>query len=344
MGNHMSREVKLTLKRAKRKQHQKHDMPPPSSCSASETTSDHAMKKASETSGSSSSSKRFAASKTTVISGREFHGSDSATYWLPKDPDEQDRVIGQHFAIKEVYDGQNFLSEVGKYVPFNDGARICHVGCSAGAWMMDMAMEYPKCRFDGVDIVEVSKSDVMSDRISFHYGDITEQLDFPDNTFDFVFMRLFVLALREEEWEHAIQEAVRITKPGGVIQCLEYYFTPNFDDHPVVGKAANGIIDTMGSLGQDPYIGPKQPRLLTESGCNVIQIDNRPVDMSKDTPAAKKFLWVWYRVLKSMLPVMGPNIGVTAPADQERFINECVEGLKHCRTFYYMYSCAAQKL
>ena len=121
----------------------------------------------------------------------------------------------------------------------------------------------------------------------------------------------------------------------------------------------------MGSLGQDPYIGPKQPRLLTDSGCKIIQIDNRPVDMSKvyttqaqmthskvywrgflakNTPGAKKFLWVWSRVLKSMLPVMGPNIGVTAPDDQKRFIAECIEGLQECRTFYYMYSCAAQKL
>ena len=91
-----------------------------------------------------------------------------------------------------------------------------------------MAMEYPRCTFDGVDIVEVAKSDVMSDRIHFHYGDITDRLDIPDNTYDFVFMRLFVLALREEEWERAIQEVVRITKPGGIIQCLEYYFTVGY--------------------------------------------------------------------------------------------------------------------
>ena len=41
------------------------------------------------------------------------------------------------------------------------------------------------------------------------------------------------------------------------------------------------VIDNMGARGQDPYIGPKQPRLLTQAGCKVIQIDNRVIDMCK---------------------------------------------------------------
>ncbi|KAI9489578.1 S-adenosyl-L-methionine-dependent methyltransferase [Zychaea mexicana] len=287
--------------------------------------------------------KKSSAGVTAVISGRDFHSNESSAYWLPKDEEEQDRLIGQHFAIKEIYEG-NFLSEVPKYVSFETGARICDIGCGAGAWLMDMALEYPKCTFDGVDMVEVTQSEALSDRLNIIYSDVTDVLDYPDNTFDFVHMRLFVLALREDEWEHAIREAVRITKPGGVIQLLEYYFTPDFDDHPAVGKTANAIIDTMGTRGQDPYIGPKQPRYLTEAGCKVIQVDNRPIDMSNNTAAAKKFLWNWQRVLKSMMPILGPNLGLNDPIEQQQHGEEVLLGLTKCRKFYWMYSAAGQKL
>ncbi|KAI7856735.1 S-adenosyl-L-methionine-dependent methyltransferase [Circinella umbellata] len=278
---------------------------------------------------SSSSKKSSSAGITTTISGRDFHSNESSAYWLPKDEEEQDRLIGQHFAIKEVYEG-NFLSEVKNHVPFTTGARVCDIGCGAGAWLMDMAMEYPNCTFEGVDMVDVDKFEAMPSRINITYGDVTDKLDFPDSAFDFVHMRLFVLALREDDWDHAIREAVRITKPGGVIQLLEYYFTV--------------IIDNMAARGQDPYIGPKQPRLLQQAGCEVIQIDNRVIDMSKNTPAARKFLWNWERVLKSMMPILSPHLGLNDQNEQQTFMKEVIQGLPTCGNFYWMYTAAAQKL
>ncbi|EIE90589.1 hypothetical protein RO3G_15300 [Rhizopus delemar RA 99-880] len=38
---------------------------------------------------------------------REFHKEEQSTYWLPKDEDEQLRLTGQHFALKELFGGYN---------------------------------------------------------------------------------------------------------------------------------------------------------------------------------------------------------------------------------------------
>lgn len=56
---------------------------------------------------------------------------------------------------------------------------------------------------------------------TFNIGNVLEGLPYPDNTFDFVHMRLFVFGLREIEWPKAIKEVLRVTKPGGFIQFIE---------------------------------------------------------------------------------------------------------------------------
>lgn len=84
-----------------------------------------------------------------------------------------------------------------------------------------MILEYPKCEYEGCDIVEVTNTNI-ANRFNFRHGNVLEGLDYPDNTFDFVHMRLFILALREVEWPIAIKEILRVTKPGGMIQLLEF--------------------------------------------------------------------------------------------------------------------------
>jgi ubiquinone/menaquinone biosynthesis C-methylase UbiE len=86
-----------------------------------------------------------------------------------------------------------------------------------------MILEYPNCAFDGCDIVQVAHQHPIPNGVNFTYGNVLEGLtEYPDNTFDFVHMRLFILALREVEWPVAIKDILRVTKPGGMIQLLEF--------------------------------------------------------------------------------------------------------------------------
>lgn len=86
----------------------------------------------------------------------------------------------------------------------------------------DMITEYPNCKFEGCDIVNVTNSNVVPKQFKFSYSNVLERLDYPDNTFDFVHMRLFILALREVEWPIVIKEILRVAKPGGIIQLIEF--------------------------------------------------------------------------------------------------------------------------
>lgn len=85
-----------------------------------------------------------------------------------------------------------------------------------------MVLEYPNCTFEGCDIVQVAQQNPIPAGVTFTYGNVLEGLKYPDNTFDFVQMRLFILALREVDWPIAIKEILRVTKPGGMIQLLEF--------------------------------------------------------------------------------------------------------------------------
>ncbi|RCH78839.1 hypothetical protein CU098_006592, partial [Rhizopus stolonifer] len=156
----------------------------------------------------------------TFIPERDFHTDKNSSYWLPKDEEEQMRLTGQHFALKELFKG-NVLPKVKTRLNFEQGISVLDVGCGSGAWMTDMASDYPNCRYYGCDIVEVANKFVTPRQFTFNIGNVLTGLPYNENTFDFVQIRLLVFALREQEWPVAIQEVLRVTKPGGILQILE---------------------------------------------------------------------------------------------------------------------------
>lgn len=87
--------------------------------------------------------------------------------------------------------------------------------------IQDMKEEYPKCSYDGCDIVDAVEETAKLNGFTFNYGNVVQGLPYADNTFDLVHIRFLVLALREDQWPMAIQELVRVTKPGGMIQLIE---------------------------------------------------------------------------------------------------------------------------
>lgn len=84
-----------------------------------------------------------------------------------------------------------------------------------------MATEYPSSEFIGVDMCDVFPNNIRPQNVSFQVGNALERLPFMDNTFDFVNIRLFIIALKKHEWPIVIQEVFRILKPGGFIQVVE---------------------------------------------------------------------------------------------------------------------------
>ncbi|KAI9299876.1 hypothetical protein BJ944DRAFT_273778 [Cunninghamella echinulata] len=93
------------------------------------TKTNNNSKNTSETSSVSSTSVK--STTTITVNGRQFHNTDSI-YCLPNDEEELDRLVGQHFALKTLFDGANINPHVFDYITLGDGAKICDIGCGPG--------------------------------------------------------------------------------------------------------------------------------------------------------------------------------------------------------------------
>ncbi|HZR39887.1 MAG TPA: methyltransferase domain-containing protein [Ktedonobacteraceae bacterium] len=107
-------------------------------------------------------------------------------------------------------------------------AKVLDLACGPGGWALDVAFEHPEVEVAGVDI-----SKTMIDyayarahtqhltNVSFGVMDITQPLDFSDETFDLVNARLLAGVLRRESWQSFLTECTRILKPGGILRLTE---------------------------------------------------------------------------------------------------------------------------
>lgn len=87
---------------------------------------------------------------------------------------------------------------------------------------MDMAQDYPKSNFVGIDIAAMVNINFKLPNVSFALGNVLEGLHFPDNSFEYIQLRVFVNALRKDEWPVALKEIHRLLKPGGCVGFFEY--------------------------------------------------------------------------------------------------------------------------
>lgn len=116
----------------------------------------------------------------------------------------------------------NVQKEVESYISFEKGINCLHIGCGAGAFLMDMAVEYPKSNFVGVDTVPMAEVICKLPNISFSLGNVLDGLKFPENSFDYIQMRVLGNLLRRDQWPVAIKEVHRLLKPGGCVGFFEY--------------------------------------------------------------------------------------------------------------------------
>jgi SAM-dependent methyltransferase len=147
----------------------------------------------------------------------------SATYPLPKDMAEVNRLDFQHYLLRTGFRG-NYAS------PLQNPTSILDVGSGSGRWGMEMAALFPLAQVTGVDLVPPAVDEATTlghgltarpANYSFTQGNVLERLPFPDRSFDFVHQRLLITAIPSARWPDVIQELTRVTKPGGWIELAE---------------------------------------------------------------------------------------------------------------------------
>lgn len=274
-------------------------------------------------------------------SRRTFHHVPNSAYWLPNDDEEMDRLIGQHFALKSLFEGNIHYSVKEELGLDKREALVLDLGCGPGTWLMDTATEYPYSHFIGVDMCDVFPNNVRPPNVTFQVGNVLQRLNFPENTFDFINIRLFIIALKSEEWPILIKEAYRLLKPGGYLQCVECGMLEKGNDFAQwAGLTFKEMIENR---GQDPFIASKLDSLLETSDFSIIHCEDKSVNLGTPDPLSKEFLWDVTNIFKATEPVIRGALGYTEET-YPVFLDILYKELqKQPETFWRWFICIGQK-
>jgi ubiquinone/menaquinone biosynthesis C-methylase UbiE len=204
-----------------------------------------------------------------TIGGRTF--TRGIPYALPRDLEEMNRLDFQHFLLRQAFKG-NYAAPIG-----NPGS-ILDVGAGTGRWAREMALLFPQAQVVGIDVNvppvdEAASGGAASEPLPPNYrfvaGNIFEGLPFPDASFDFVHMRLLVLAIPHDKWPFVVGELARVTRIGGWVESVEA--TTLEQGGPAMDLIMEWIVTMLARRGIVFADGAKVGTLLQEAGLVNVQ-------------------------------------------------------------------------
>ncbi|KAI8971488.1 S-adenosyl-L-methionine-dependent methyltransferase [Mycotypha africana] len=273
-------------------------------------------------------------------SDRNYHDSKNSVYWLPNDHPEQERLNLQHHILKSMFGGNVLQSVIDNLDFHHSRLKVLDVASGTGIWIKDMQKDFPNCSYEGCDIiapkVKVEKSTPIDEgclvtdasdttattTFRLTYGDVLQGLDYPDDTFHFVHMRLLVAAFRKEEWPIAIKELLRVTKPGGMIQLLEHNSRVAGDEKNPFHRAWKAVSEVFEERGIDTQIAFNLPSLIeAHPNARVVEYHNRYSDLASNSDWAKAMVIQYRELIHSMMPMLADKLGITTDEEKKEFLN-----------------------
>ncbi|KAL0080732.1 S-adenosyl-L-methionine-dependent methyltransferase [Phycomyces blakesleeanus] len=274
-----------------------------------------------------------------VSSESKYHNVPSSSYWLASDRSEQDRLMGEHFAIKEIVGG-NILTKAMEILDLEKGVKILDIGCGPGTWVLDVATEHPNCEVTGIDMSNIFPQNIRPPNANFLIANVLEGLPLEDNSFDFVQIRQMVAAFTIPEWPLVIKECIRVIKPGGLLQIAE----ANYKDS---GEGASLLmVQTVQKFcqlrNQDPFIGAHISDLMANEGLEIVQKICKSVNQGDDSKAAAEWNWDWCHFADIMRDVFGPFLNIPEN-EYDAFITELEKSMKESNFHTYANTVVGQK-
>ncbi|CAI2194098.1 18879_t:CDS:2 [Funneliformis geosporum] len=150
---------------------------------------------------------------------RKYINLSDINYLYPVDDNEIDRMQNQHYLCRHVW-GDNYSAPIKKLLGKND-TKILDVGCGPATWTLEMATDYAKSKFTGIDIAPTYPIHTKPCNVEFLQANILTGLPYADETFDYVICRLMIFAFTLKDWEIAIREICRVCKVGGYVEFME---------------------------------------------------------------------------------------------------------------------------
>ncbi len=105
---------------------------------------------------------------------------------------------------------------------------VLDLGCSEGAWVLDLARTYPRIRVTGIDKDKAALDEAARfarfhgiSNATFAAMDVTSTLDFGDNAFDLIHMRATQF-LYDPHFDNILTQCTRVLRPGGWLNLIEF--------------------------------------------------------------------------------------------------------------------------
>lgn len=195
----------------------------------------------------------------TIIDGRRYYGN--APYALPKDLQDNGRLNFQHYLLRCVMRG-NYLATLEEA----STRTILDVGCGTGRWCIEMAQAFPSAQVIGVDL-ELGGPEGMKTPVNYQFqqGNVLTGLPFADATFDYVHQRLLIMGIPLHQWVSELQELLRVTRPGGVLELVESG-TTFFPAGELTQRWCDWGGQICASRGLDPGAAPRVLTFARQAG------------------------------------------------------------------------------
>lgn len=280
-----------------------------------------------------------AAALTMTVRGR-LH-TRGIPYVLPRDVEEMSRLDFQHYVLRQAFKG-NFLA------PVENPHEILDVGTGTGRWAREVATVFPSANVIGLDLntppvdeqAEAGGEELRPSNYAFVAGNILEGLPLADGSFDFVHMRLLVLALPHDRWPFVVNELIRVTRPGGWVESVEVIA----DERG--GPAVDQIMGWVGAMlqmrGIDIADGSRVGALLQAQG--LVNVISRRVEVPIGVHGGRVGRLMAADILNGMQALRGPleARGLTTAAEFDRVFAEAQRAMQSPRVrciapFYISY-------
>nr|CAG8553010.1 9364_t:CDS:2 [Entrophospora candida] len=298
---------------------------------------------ATNTPNTGSNQEKFLLDSFLYVNGRRYHNVPTASYCLPNDKQEIERLTLEHIIYRFIWHG-NFSSPVDDVLKSsfakNDKAKVLDIGCGSGNWLLEMAEEYPNANFVGIDISPIFPNEYDSNKptnVAFLKFDALSEsgLPFPDDTFDFVYQKFMGLFINENKWMKHIEELIRITKPGGWIEIMDIDPFP-YDAGPILTSFLKSRINRK-IVFDIPLLFNQKSELIT------VHSQERPNPIGSWGGKVGEYMLKNVKlIVDSLKPYILPELGLSEQEFHE-MIKSIYDELNTNKTFYKSYRHFAQK-
>jgi ubiquinone/menaquinone biosynthesis C-methylase UbiE len=155
-------------------------------------------------------------------------------------------------------------------------ADVLSVGCGPAIILRSICEFHPDVTGTGLDISplrvrQATERNQHSSRSRFFCGDVRE-MPFASDTFDIVYTRMLLQYIGEKE--RAVNEMVRVCKPGGTVlmQDLDGQLIWHYPEDPDMQEAIERVLKGLAESGFDPFAGRKLYWLASKAGLKNIHV------------------------------------------------------------------------